>query len=140
MVRLVRTFQLIVVQLVCFPGTGLTMYTAVIWSFAFNASLDREPPTTYEFDGVLGCCSSTIQPVYNFSFYDIQSLPVGSHSLRITLLNSTSGSRPANVKDSVSVLMLDHAVINSTVGTNDTIPNSPSTTDSSKGSQYVVTP
>jgi len=121
-----------------FNGTGLTMYAAVIWSFAFNASVDDMPPTTYEFDGVLGCCKNAIQPVYNFSFYDIQSLPVGSHSIRFTLLNSTSGSRPPDVEDSVSVLMFDYAVVNTT-GI-DAISNSSSTTNSSQSSRKRSVP
>src|ERR1700733_2769072 len=83
----------IVAQLFCVPGTGLTMHAAVVWSFAFSASLDGMRPTMHEFDGVIGCCDNAIQPIYNFSIYDIQFLPVGSHSLRLSLLNSTSGSR-----------------------------------------------
>jgi hypothetical protein len=101
------------------------MYAAVIWSFAFNSTLDGMPPTTHGFDGVPGCCNDTVQPYYNFSFYDIQSLTYGTHSLSIYLLDATSGYRPINVDSNVSVLMFDYAVVN------DTNTNTTSTSNSS---------
>jgi hypothetical protein len=128
----------LVFQLFCSSGTGLTMYAAVIWSFVFNVSLDGMSPTTHEFDGVLGCCNDAIQPVYNFAFYNIQSLSPDSHSIRISLLNSTSGARPPNVEDNVSVLLLDYAVINTTVDTSSTSPPSTNSSQNSQYSQYVL--
>lgn len=112
------------------------MYAAMIWSFTFNASLDGKPLQTQTFDGVSGCCNDAIQPLYNFTFYDVQSLPYGSHSLAIYLLDSTSGYRPSNGDPRVSVLMFDYAVVNDTNSNPTSVPTSaPSSTAVSPTSQ-----
>ena len=66
----------------------------LIFALSFNASIDSGTPTHHHFDGVFGCCNSTIQPLFNFTVYNITSLPIGNHALRLTLLNSFSGYSP----------------------------------------------
>jgi hypothetical protein len=63
------------------------------------------------FDGVYGCCSNGVSPVYNFTIYDVQNLPLGDHVLVLRLLD-TSGNLYADT--GASILWFDYAVVNET--------------------------
>lgn len=72
-------------------GSGITLYGPVIYAATLSASIDGGTPTYHHFDGVWNCCVGGIEPAYNFTLYNIQSLSRGFHSLVVTLLNSTGG-------------------------------------------------
>lgn len=97
-----------------YSGSGITLYALLEYALSMATSIDGKTPTIQAFDGVSGCCTSLIQPAYNFSFFDVQQLPYGDHSLNITLMNVTSGNRASVVLPSQSYLRFDYAAVNQT--------------------------
>jgi hypothetical protein len=69
----------------------------------FQVSIDGGAPSPYQFDGVCGTCNTT----YNFTAYNTQSLPFGTHTLDLTLLNATGSN-------SGTLFNFNYAVVNET--------------------------
>jgi hypothetical protein len=67
-----------------FSGSGITLYAVVVNALTFTVGVDGGSPATHHFDGVWNCCLPPIQPAYNFTIYDIQSLPLDNHILNVT--------------------------------------------------------
>ena len=83
----------------------------MIWSFAFQVSLDGGTLQTHSYDGVFGCCNAYKGPAYNFNFFDVQNLSGGDHILDIVLLDTDFGNRPYNRTYTTSNLLFDYAVV-----------------------------
>jgi len=121
---------------ISFQGTGITLYAAVIWAITFSASIDGGPQTLQHFDGVWNCCSSSIQPAYNFAIYDSKALKPGNHNLVITLLDTTQGF----TTDPQTTLLFDYAIVydnisnpTSSIGPTSSDPSTPPSSSSTLG-------
>jgi hypothetical protein len=97
----------------------------MLWAVTFTAAIDGGTPTSYHFDGLPNCCDILVQPGYNFTIYDIQSLSPGNHTLVIALLDAGQGSKSAAFGEN-STLSFDYALVN-----NDTSPHPTSSVSSS---------
>jgi hypothetical protein len=94
----------------------------LIFALSLNVSIDGGSPTSYHHDGVFNCCD-TVQPLYNVTVYNITSLPLGNHTLLLTLLDSVSGYPPSTPN---SVIYFDYAFVSTaSIGPSS---NDPSTT------------
>jgi hypothetical protein len=100
-------------------GSGITVYIAIGYALTVNISIDEIPVSQVHFDGVYGCCTTTVRPVYNLTLYDVQFLPLGNHALTLRLLD-TSGYL---YNGAGSVFVFDYAVI---TGTDLATPHPPS--------------
>jgi hypothetical protein len=114
-------------------GSGIALFTVMIAGTSFNVQIDGGSPTEHHFDGVLGCCNAGIQPAYNFKIYDNQSLSPNSHTLVLTLVNTTEGG--VNYVPLTSLLHFDYAVINGTAPTSTISPSTSASPTDPRSSQ-----
>jgi hypothetical protein len=91
------------------------------WALSFNINIDGAFVSQSHFDGVYGCCNTTIRQRNNYTIYDVQSLPLGNHSLALLMLD-TYGIIP-NAGDNGSRILFDYAVVNETALTGSPLPS-----------------
>ena len=92
-------------------GSGITLYGERTLPLALSASIDGGSAMHYTFNRVDGCCNSTIQPIYNFTLYNITSLSLDIHVLRLTLLDSSFGFPNGVLYMGPSVMLFDYAFV-----------------------------
>jgi hypothetical protein len=84
------------------PGSGVTLY--VEWNEYLNASITLDgnlDPTLRKADGPLPPDSTG---AYNFSLYDVQSLPFGNHEVTVSVLDFSPSQKGA--------ISFDYAAVN----------------------------
>jgi hypothetical protein len=62
------------------------------------------------FEGVYGCCNSTIGPANNVTLYNLQGLPEANHVLTVRLVDTTGKVFIGNGSE----MRFDYALVNGT--------------------------
>lgn len=106
-VRLIPDLDFTINSVLNTPGSGIALYAMVIFAITFTATIDGGTQTLHHFDGVWNCCNATIQPAYNFTIYDVTTLPLGGHTLLVTVLDSVGN----NGGGSFSRFYFDYALV-----------------------------
>jgi hypothetical protein len=86
------------------------MYASIVWALSFSVTVDGVPVASPHFDGVYGCCNSSVDPAYNVEIFDIQGLPLANHEITLQLTDTYGYLFDGNGSE----LRFDYAVVNET--------------------------